>query len=101
MKTRIEEAAEKFAESSYSHERRLLRVEGFLAGAEFMQGEVETLKNTISEYGKAIDEGTEREQKLEAQNEIMRKTLEIFKAGVQGAYGEQYAREALKKVGEG
>ena len=78
-KTRIEEAADKHVKQYENEPDKSWSRLDFIAGAEFMQEEVE---------------------KLEAQNEIMREALEfLFKEAESHDHGF-VAEQALKKVGE-
>jgi hypothetical protein len=78
MKTRIEEAATEYAykNDGGSDPRYCGLEDGFIAGAEFMQGEVE---------------------KLKAQNDLMAKALRFY---INYSDDSEVAYDALEKVGE-
>jgi hypothetical protein len=119
MKTRIEEAffswfREQDPERFYSKE--LAARDGFIAGAEFMQKEVDLVKHqldyaekiltevqadkfVLSEMLRATENGYNT---LKAQNEIMRESLDkiIKDDWNMTTYSGNVARKALKKIGE-
>ena len=113
MKTRIEEAAREYSEGSYNHERDMLKRKAFIAGAEFMQKEVDILvadnkfqASVMVDMGLIILEN----EKLKAQNEIMREALDTIRykptpyhvlyAYQEKDYYHTIAGEALRKIGE-
>jgi hypothetical protein len=108
MKTRIEEAAMDYSNKAMGNMSpknddygisHYNLVKGFIAGAEFMQKELnEKLIRIEGIHNNYVNVSCELYEKLKAQNEIMRETLEVYRLmGV----GNTIADEALKKVGEG
>jgi len=105
MKNRIEGAAREYG----THKKDCTckgnhfvedKYKGFIAGAEFMQKEVERL-NVIVDIllGCAAQDRLEIE-KLKAQNEVMRETLEYCSNKTSDSLVEEIVDEALKKIGE-
>lgn len=120
MKTRIEEAAKKYAIEDVFGDDTCKDFQScitdFIAGAEFVQEELKDkflegmtkeVKSIVSRMG---IEHCQVNEKLKAQNEIMREALEkigvsptpsyIKSASEERTYYLNIATEALKKVGE-
>ena len=121
MKNRIEEAFEKWRADFVSTHTGCFKMIGtddlsniaFLAGAEFMQNELNEKLIRIEEiHSNYVNVSCELYEKLKAQNEIMRKALHkvsthntlngdkynSYEAGWHGV--ADFANKALKKVGE-
>jgi len=98
MKTKIEEAAREWLIENDYVTMLGSKTKIFIAGAEFMQKELnEKLIRVEGIHNNYVNVSCELYEKLRAQNEIMRETLEVYRLmGV----GNTIADEALKKVGE-
>lgn len=105
MKTKIEEAAKDYGDKAMGNMSprndnygisHYNLIKGFIAGAEFMQGEVKELEDVA-----IINEGHYRE--IKAHNQIMREALKKYENIVseyRSSGDEWAAKEALKKVGD-
>jgi hypothetical protein len=118
MKTRIEEAAEKWwykplhdtMNSDGTFDKDMFRykdlgkqngIQGFIAGAEFMQKEFDLVKHQLDYAEKILTEVQADKFKLKAQNDIMREALEsIAKDYERPSDMMKKAREALKEIKE-
>ena len=111
MKTRIEEAAEKWwykplndsIDSYGNFDKDMLRhkdsgkyngLQGFIAGAKFMQKEVDLIKHQLDYAEKILTDVQADKFKLKAQNEIIRECMEIRLDNLNNS--KEYSRSKYK-----